>query len=352
MVVDPFSQEKLTEIFDTLPNNSDIIRRRESTALEFKENFQSSNYSDYGKTMSAFANHSGGYILFGVKDKPHVLTGMTNSNFTNMDPSLLTQFLNNYFSPSFEWIHYLYKLNKKDFGLIYVYPLSAKPAICSRSNKHLKEGDIYYRYTGATRLITASDLHILIENRIETERKSWRSLLQRATHVIPTSTYLLDINQGKVQGEEYSFVIDQNLLDKVNFIHEGKFDESGEPTLRVVGDVEVVRTEAVAKRGHDIPIDPTKQCKLYEKDCVSKLKERIGCNIPFGTEQERTLTGAHLRAIVKAHNIKTPTEYYYRPDVYGSRPFYGEAIVNWIVQQFQADPQFFYKASEKAKSNP
>lgn len=350
MIGNPFAPETIIEIFPTTTDRPDILNRRESTTLEVKENFHQNNFSEYGRTLAAFANRSGGYLLFGVRNKPHVLIGMTNNRFRDMDPNVLTQFLNNYFSPSIHWEQHIHQLQGKDFGLIYVHPAPVKPVVCSRTGNPLREGDIYYRYQAETRLITSADLHALIEERIESERKSWRALLQRAAHVNPTATYLLDVNQGKAQGEQRTFVIDQNLMDKIKFIHEGKFDEAGEPTLRVLGNVEVVRTEATAGRGHPIPVDPTRQCTLYEKDVIDQLRERIGNNIPFGPDTEKFLNGIHLRSVVKAHAIPTPSKYYYRPVVPGSRPYYGESLVDWIVEQFQADPQFFRKSYEKANA--
>lgn len=350
MTWSPFSTESLADIFQVSPDRPDVIKRRESTTLEIKENFQPRNFPAYGRTLAAFTNRSGGYLLFGVKNKPHLLIGMTNNRFREMDPNALTQFLNNYFAPSIHWDLYLHNLQGRDFGLIYAYSASVKPVICSRTVNPLREGDIYYRYQAETRLITSADLHTLIEERVNSERKSWQSLMQRAARVSPTATYLLDVNQGKARGEQRTFVIDQNLLDKVNFIHEGNFDEAGEPTLRVLGNVEVVRTEAIAGRGRPIPVDPTRQCTLYEKDVISRLQERIGNNIPFGPDTEKTLNGVHLRSVVKAHTISTPSRYYYRPVVPGSRPFYSECFVDWIVEQFQADPQFFHKAYKAANA--
>jgi hypothetical protein len=184
----------------------------------------------------------------------------------------------------------------------------------------------------------------LIDERLERERDSWRRLLQRTARVSPTATYLLDINQGRAHGDRRNFVISEELLNKVKFIDAGKFEEAGEPTLRVLGNVEVVRTEVVADPARLAPIDPTRQCTLYEKDVLAKLKEKIADNIPLGSGIVRPLSGVHLRSVIKAYQIPTPSQYYYRPNVPGSRVYYGEPLIDWIVTQFQADPQFFFKA--------
>ena len=350
MAENPFSQHNLDALFETVQERPDLLKRRESTTLEIKENFQRNNFPDYGRTLAAFANRSGGYILFGVKNQPHLLVGMTNNQFMGLDPNALTQFLNNHFSPSLHWDHLVHTFEGKDFGLIYAHPAMTKPVVCSRTANPLRDGDIYYRYQGETRLISSGDLHGLIEERVESERRSWRGLLQRAAHVSPTATYLLDIQQGRAQGDKRTFVIGEELLNKVKFIHEGRFSEEGEPTLKVVGDVEVVRTEVIAGATQLPPVDPTKECTLYENVVVIRLQERIGANIPFGDGRQKLLNGVHVRSVVKAHGIPTPSQYYYRPEVPGSRAYYGEPLVDWIESQYRLDPQFFFKAYEAARN--
>jgi hypothetical protein len=344
MIGNPFAPNLLDEIFQITEDRPDILNRRESTQLEIKENFHQNEFPEYGRTIAAFANRFGGYLLFGVKNQPHRLLGMQNNRFREMDPNVLTQFLNNYFAPSIHWENHICTVQNKDFGLIYVHQGLVKPIVCSRTTNPLREGDIYYRYQAETRLITSADLHALIEERIERERDSWRRLLQRTARVSPTATYLLDINQGRAHGDRLNFVISEELLNKIKFIDAGKFEEAGEPTLRVLGNVEVVRTEVVGDPARLAPIDPTRQCTLYEKDVLARLKEKIADTIPLGSGIQKPLTGIHLRSVIKAHQIPTPSQYYYRPNVPGSRVYYGEPLIDWIVTQFQADPQFFFKA--------
>lgn len=51
-------------------NESGFIRRRESSTLEFKANFNRAQLPSYAKTMAAFANNRGGIIAFGITDNP------------------------------------------------------------------------------------------------------------------------------------------------------------------------------------------------------------------------------------------------------------------------------------------
>ena len=83
-----------------------IVKIHESKTIEFKENFNFNSKKDYFKAMSAFANTSGGYIIFGVKDKPRELVGLENDRFYDFNNMKLENFavdLNNYFSPEIMW---------------------------------------------------------------------------------------------------------------------------------------------------------------------------------------------------------------------------------------------------------
>ena len=49
--------------------------------------------------MVAFANNKGGYIVFGVKDKPRDLVGLKSNNFEDVDEAKITAYINSVFAP-------------------------------------------------------------------------------------------------------------------------------------------------------------------------------------------------------------------------------------------------------------
>ncbi len=53
--------------------NSDKIITRESSLIEFKETFNWISKSVYAKSMAAFSNTKGGYLIFGVTNSPRQL---------------------------------------------------------------------------------------------------------------------------------------------------------------------------------------------------------------------------------------------------------------------------------------
>jgi hypothetical protein len=348
-MIDPFSAGQLDLLFSTSVGNPDLLRKRESTTLELKANYQSGSRERYAKTMAAFANRGGGYLLFGVANKPHRLVGMTNNRFEELDPATLSQFLDGRFSPSIDWEHHVHSIDGRDFGVIHVREARTKPVVCTLNGQDIRDGEIYYRYAGRTKVIGSAEVQALIEDRVRAEREDWRNLLFRSAHITPSATYLLDIEDGKASGTKRSFVISPALLEQVKFIHEGRFEEAGEPALKVIGDVEVVRTETLPAVVEDVPVDPSQYCSLYEAAVVTQLKERIG-NTVLIAGAPKPLNGFHLRAAVRAHAIKSPSKMYFRPAIKGGRPQYRPELIEWVTGEFQKDLQFFDKAVQSSQS--
>ena len=119
--------------------------------------------------------------------------------------------------------------------------------------------------------------------------------------------------------------------------------------MNVIGDVEVIRTEALPGVREEVPVDPSRDCNLWETDVVRMLKSRIGEEILFGDLGERILNGYHIRCVVKAHDIPNPSKMYYRPAITGGRAQYGEALVDWLEEEYGKDPEFFRKAADRWK---
>ena len=89
------------------------IINREGSSIEFKESYSHAGMAQYFKTMAAFANNSGGYIIFGVGDKPRRLIGLKDKNLTQFEDLKVEEFTKNpldYFSPEIVWYHCTFEL--------------------------------------------------------------------------------------------------------------------------------------------------------------------------------------------------------------------------------------------------
>jgi hypothetical protein len=290
--------------------------------------------------MAAFANREGGYLMFGIRDRPHEMDGMLNNKLDELDPRVLSQFLQNHFSPNIDWEHRVHEVGGKRFGLIYVWSTKRKPVVCQASNskgKGLRDGDVFYRYQGETRLIGAGELHAIIDDRIERERKSWQDLLKRTAQISPPSVAYLDLESGRLSGAEGSLMISEDVLDKVKFIREGRFHDGGEPTLNVIGNVEVVSTVPVAVE-HLVPVDPAISHPYLQRAVLRELAAQVG---------EGVANAHDLLSVRRAHDVDDHPEWLYRNVVGQPSPQYSTAYVNWLANQYRADAAFFTKARER-----
>lgn len=66
--MNPLDENELFKIFKTSAKYPDRLIKREDKNHEFKASFNMANAAMYLKTIAAFANNEGGYIIFGVQD--------------------------------------------------------------------------------------------------------------------------------------------------------------------------------------------------------------------------------------------------------------------------------------------
>lgn len=132
----PLSADILTNLFRTSPKDPLRIINREGSTIEFKESYSHASMPQYFKTIASFANNSGGYIIFGVGDKPRRLLGLKGKYLSQFEELKVEEFTKNlleYFSPEIRWDHCTFEYNGMNFGVIYIEPLLNKPCICKKN---------------------------------------------------------------------------------------------------------------------------------------------------------------------------------------------------------------------------
>ena len=278
----PFSQEDLNEIFKISLVYPERVISRESSSLEFKESFGWASLPKYMKTSAAYANAKGGYIVFGIANKPHRLCGLSGANlklFEDIDPEKMSRNFNDHFAPEVEWSIQEYELQGKVFGLLYIHEAKDKPVVCTKdAGKELKESDIYYRYRGRSERIKYPELRAILEAKRETEQRLWMQHLENIARIGVREAGIFDLHTGTVTGSGGSFLIDESLLSQLSFIKEGEFSEvKGKPALKLIGHVEplagsligsakkqIVKTKGI--RTADIVLSALNQDNVPEPD--------------------------------------------------------------------------------------
>jgi predicted HTH transcriptional regulator len=159
---------------------------RESSEIEFKENFNFSNITEYSKYMASFANKLGGYIIFGIKDSPRKIVGINRDRFNEISQEKITSFLLEYFNPEIKWDIGIIEYDKQSVGYIYTYTAENKPVICKKNKDGIiKNGEIYYRYRAQTRNIEYGELTEIIDEIKEKEKQNWTRLFKEIARIGP-----------------------------------------------------------------------------------------------------------------------------------------------------------------------
>lgn len=231
---------ELSKLIDC--DNTQKLKHRENSKLEFKANFNKADFALYAKTLAAFANNQGGCIIFGVKDKPREAIGMSNDNFENFDNQDLSNFLNEHFSPEIQFNCTSFQKEAKKFAAIEALESSDKPVMCIKNGgrkQELAEGEIYYRYNARTQKIKYVELKKILDDNLENERKKWMEHIENIAKIGPKNVKMLDLSRGEINTENGKIVIDKNLLQDIRFIEEGKFvEKDGAPTLKLIGEIQ------------------------------------------------------------------------------------------------------------------
>ncbi len=295
----PLSSEMIGEILK-LDSREKYIFHRETKNLEFKENFNHAGWDDYLKNFAAFANHCGGYLVFGVKDKPKEPNGLNKKSaqmFEQIDEEFISGEINKLFSPSINWAKQTVEVYGKFFGIIYIEEVKVKPIIAKQDEGNIKNGEIYYRYAGRTQKIEYGELNEIIENRILQNSSQILSLIDKITKIGPSNAAILDTEKGLIEKDKDNvLVIDEELIPKIRFIKEGEFSEKkGASTLRLVGDVQPVdQVEIIKIKKQKI----TEQYPLSYKEMVEKIKSAIP-----------DVNQSHVNEIISNNELKQDIKY-------------------------------------------
>ncbi len=277
--------EEFGKIFKFARGGSFRIQSRESGWLEFKESFNWLNRSKYAKSIGAFANNQGGYLVFGVKDLPRELVGLQGDEFDRLDEQIITQYLNSLFSPEIEYEKVTVEVKDKDVGIIYVHESPHKPIMAVKTDGDVKEGDILYRYVSRSERIKFPELKAMMDGVKEDEKKRWITLLEKIGQIGPERTAVLDTFEGTVHSSGAPLIIDEKIAGKLKFIKAGSFTEGGAPTLRLVDDVAARPVIGISRKGQDRKIRDFRLTEDRAAPVVRVQEETILEKFPLGYDQ-------------------------------------------------------------------
>lgn len=243
------------ELLRCKPDGS--LQKRESHTLEFKQDFDwntKTSKAGYLKSIAAFANKTGGYLIFGVSDSPRRIVGISDS-FSALDDATISQALNQYLSPCPDYERDEFAIHGKKVGVIYVHECSKKPIVSIKDfTEKLLESAIYYRYNSKSSNIKSGDLLHLLREAKENETRRWMELISQASSLGIHNAGIFDVGSGVLATNKGNrFVLDERLLRKLQVLDQYSIQKDGATAVRIVGDID--QTGTIIRRSLSIHDD-------------------------------------------------------------------------------------------------
>lgn len=162
----PTSQTVVLEIIRTAKTSEANYAALESRTLEFKEcpPTDKAGCCAIAKTIAAYANAGGGYVVFGVRDDREVVGIAEPDKFAKICDQI-SDVATECFSPAVTWDKNLVEYEGKSLGVIYTHRASTKPVIAMRDSADIQKSTIYFRYEGKSQRIEPGDLLSMLHQR-------------------------------------------------------------------------------------------------------------------------------------------------------------------------------------------
>lgn len=194
-------------LLNLLKNDGVCVYATESNTMEFKSDFAWSDRAQrakYCKSMAAMCNNEGGYLLFGIEDATGRILGV--NNFDAVDAAVISDHLNNYFSPAFNFHKTSIEVSGRRVGVIYIEKYKDIPTICIKAYETiLKDGALFYRYPGKSDFISGTDLIHLLHQLRGKEGKELTNL--KKIELKQAALPILQANGGSSYQHTFSFKV-------------------------------------------------------------------------------------------------------------------------------------------------
>jgi hypothetical protein len=291
--------------------------QRESKYVEFKEAFDPTNDGEWLeliKDIIAIANTGGGVIVVGVRNDGFVsgtdiepvlaldgaticdkLGGYIGDNFDDFEVSAVSRAANR--------VAAIVVGGVTDAPLTFVRPGTyLDPQRPNRQKSAFGRGP-YVRHGAKSESATRDDLRVFIERRLDAIREEWLGGIKKVI-TAPTGAEIVAIERTE--------------------------NAEGERAIRITTDENAPLYRAV---DWDVT-HPHRQTEL-----IPAVRRRLPRNVSVNAHD--------LLSVRRAHNIdhETHPDFVHRPR-FGSNQ-YSEAFVDWIVEQYEANAEFFAGARDR-----
>jgi hypothetical protein len=319
------------------------VTSREGKRREFKQQFNTADFSRYTKALAAFCNTDGGVLIFGVAEKPNRVEGVDLA--TIPDEASWTDRLRKDFDPEIPFKTREYQVDDKTLFAVEVEPHAGRPVICKRDvtakvekrgkstdETVTQQGGIYYRQSGQTRPIAFTELQTLLQERDKRKLQAFLENVEIMQKIGPERIGIFDTSKAAAPGETTKLYVSREVAKSLNFIDKGRFvetDEDGSPAFVVVGTVQLneVIVGPLDDADKNLPNEAAEKIKLV-------VEELFGAGTPF--------TGLHLAKLARHLGIRDGGKtdpHYCIHDKKLKRTFYLRPGIQHVMDKLREQPK-------------
>jgi Schlafen, AlbA_2 len=291
----------------------------ETQALDFKREFDPSSgaaWCELVKDIVAMANSGGGIILIGVEDdgSPSAIAPLPGGA---LDPAAVDDKVCSYTGQHLSGLRVL-AVEKAGQGVLALdVPASRMPLVFTspgtsptgdgRQRTAFGRGTVYFRHGAKSETGTVDDIRESFERELGNRREEWLGNIRRVVEA-PAGAVV------QVMPAEFGPPGDRSAVG-VRLVHDP--DAPAVPRW-----------------------NPDDTHRYRQKELLSALKARLGAGSGVNSYD--------VQSVRRAHNVDENPNFCHRPR-FGSRQ-YSDAFLDWMVDEFSRDSDFFGKARGRARS--
>lgn len=218
------------------------VNARESADLEFKLELNLVSFRKSLKTVCAFANQSGGSIVFGIRDRPRRVVGIGQQA---LDEGIQSEQLIRSIVPCPDTSFFEFEFAGLRMACLHVEKLERPPSIAIRDllgeggqDHVLRQGTIYARRRGQTAPISGEEFNQILLGRDERAREEIFRFLANGRSIGFDRAVVADTRGANAEGEGVTFYLPAEAAREMNVIDRARVvEENGAPAYEIRGNV-------------------------------------------------------------------------------------------------------------------
>jgi hypothetical protein len=291
--------------------------KRETRSLDFKERFDPDSTADWTelvKDFMAMANSGGGLIVVGVCNDGSPAKDDVAA-VLELDSAKITDKVERYTGVQFaEFEIHEAKRGRKKIAVVEIGAAKDAPIAFTKPGTYptpgekkqqktaFSQGAVYFRHGAKSEPGTSEDLRAFVDRRLEEMRELW---LGRMRQVIEAPD---DARMATVQG----------------------VDETGAPTeIRLTDDPKAI---VFGK------LDPDQTHPFRQTELIDEVNRQL--------PDDAHINAHDILSVRRAHGIREATHPHFTHEPLYTSAQYSQIFADWIVEQYEQDREFFWKARE------